>query len=100
MKIKKWVEFSEEVEISIDYTDVRAAITEAFSRITPDPDEQHPCRFDVINSFNNIGTFFAAITDEQILLMLPGQRKVIADFLGRQAERIARLEEKGDTPHD
>ena len=90
MRITKWVDFGgNEVDIDIDMNDVRAAMSEAFSRVATDPlGEELPTRRDVINAFNVIAKFFDALLDEQIQDLTIAQRAIINAFLLKTAERF------------
>jgi hypothetical protein len=89
MRIKTWVELSQEVEVSIDIHDIRGALAEAFNHVTEDrPCEELPRAADVARAFNEIGTFLNAVTDEQIALLKPGQRRVIGEYLAKQVPRF------------
>jgi len=92
MRISKWVDFGAEVDIEIDFHDVRAALGEAMARVTEERFEEGfeevPTRFDVARALDSIGTFFNALTDEQIGLLTDAQQKLCADFLEWNAGRF------------
>lgn len=89
MKVTKWVDLGQEVEIEIGADDIRAALGEAFGRVTSDPlGEEGPSRSDVVACFNSIAGFLNAITDEQITKLNYLQRVVIGKFLRKHAERF------------
>jgi hypothetical protein len=52
VRISKWVDFGAEVDIDIDFNDVRSAITEAVYRVSGDPS-----RFDVERALNAVACF-------------------------------------------
>ncbi len=93
MKISKWVDMGQEVEIDIDVDDIHSALAEAFSNITEDRlGEEKPTTRDVLRVFNTIAQFLKAITDEQIAGMAPVPAGVVATFLDLQAQRYKTTE--------
>jgi hypothetical protein len=89
MKVTKWVDFGQEVDVDIDATDIRCALAEAFAVVTRDRfEEDGPSRNDVLHAINNIGAFLKALTDEQIALLNEHQRSLTAEFLQVQADRF------------
>jgi len=89
MKVRKWVDMGQEVTIEIGVDDVRAALAEAFAVVTEDRlGEPRPNRAEIAMTFNSIGTFLRAITDEQIGILNPQQRELICKFLTEQAARF------------
>ena len=86
MTVKKWVECSQEVEVSIGADDVRCALTEAFARVPRDIDD-HPHRHDITDALNSIAQFLRAMTDEHIALLTEAQRKTVREFLLSQGAR-------------
>lgn len=88
MRVSKWVDFGTEVEVLIDANDVRAAVREAWDRVTMDRlGEDGPTRAEVLRTLNDTGVFLKAITDDQIQDMTSAQRQTIWAFLLQQAER-------------
>lgn len=89
MKVTKWVEFSQEVEIEIGADDIRCAVSEAFGRVNARDIDDSPNRYDVSQALNSIGTFLNGLTDEHISLLSPAARQTVAAFLGKHAERFS-----------
>lgn len=91
MKVSKWVDFGQEVEVELSMEDVRAALSEAFHEVTREDrlGEPGPTNGEVMMAFNNLAGFLRAFTDEQIAQMKPAQREVIGKFLAEQAARYA-----------
>lgn len=89
MKVSKWVDFGQEVEVELSMEDVRAALNEAFYEVTREDrlGEPGPTNGEVMMAFNNIGGFLRALTGQQIAQMKPTQREVIGKFLAEQATR-------------
>ena len=87
MKVSKWVESSQEVEIEIGADDISIALSEAFARVPRDCDD-HPNRNDVLSAFSSIGRFLAAFKDEHIAELNDAQRKMIREFLLKQGGRF------------
>ncbi len=89
MKITKWVDFGQEVEVNIGADDIRAALAEAFAVVTKDRlGEGGPSRNDVLTALNYIGTFLGALTDEQIGLLNFQQRVIIQGFMLKASNRF------------
>jgi len=98
VKIKKWVDMGQEVDVEVGVDNIRAALQEAFSVVTTDRlGEPGPNRADILMALNNIGTFLKAITPAQISLLNFGQCDVIWKFLSDQAARFKVTEENGYT---
>jgi hypothetical protein len=90
MKISKWVDMGQEVEVEICAQDIRAALSEAFSVVTCDPlGEEGPNRNDVLIALNGMAAFLNALTEDQIATLLLGQRPIIQAFLLKAAARFA-----------
>ena len=87
VKVKKWVELSEEVEVQIDINDIRSALAEALQVIV-DSDEW-ASRYDVKRALNSISEFFDALTDEQIDLLEEKPRQMVHAYLAKAADRFA-----------
>jgi hypothetical protein len=82
MKVTKWVEFAEEVEIEITGADAMAAVLD-------DGCSDDPLELRLLRVVNKAGTFLRALSDEQIRTLLNDDvRKIIADFFQIQAERF------------
>lgn len=93
MKVSKWVDMGQEVEIEIGIEDVRIAMCEAFHVVTRDNlGEPGPANGEVMRAFNNLATFLRAFTDEQITQLKPEPREVIAQFLNEQSKRFGRIQ--------
>lgn len=89
MKVRKWVDFGQEVEVNIGADDIRAALAEAFETIAGDRlGENGPNRNDVCMALNNIAGFLNGITDQQIGLLYPTQRSTVEQFLLKAAQRF------------
>jgi hypothetical protein len=87
MRVEKWVDFSQTVEIEIGADDVSAAISEAFAKVERDIDDT-PNRHDVLRCFTHIGTFLNAVKEEHIALLTDVQRKTIREFLNKNGARF------------
>lgn len=93
MKVSKWVDMGQEVEIEVGVDDIRGALAEAFARVTNDRlGEDGPTAQEVMFAFNSIAQFLRAITNEQISHMNVHQLATIAGFLDTQAKRYAQAE--------
>ena len=89
MKVSKWVDMGQDVEVEIGADDIRYALSEAFSRVIQDPlGEAGPTRKDVTRALNDIATFLNALTDPQIDLLNLGQRSAVHAHLLKTAERF------------
>jgi hypothetical protein len=89
VKLSKWVDMGQEVEVEIGVDDIRAALGEAFEVVTRDPlGEEGPSRFDVIRALNMIGAFLNALTDEQIALLTDPVRRNVQTYLAKTSERF------------
>jgi hypothetical protein len=90
MKVSKWVDMGQEVDVEIGADDIRCALAEAFAVVTEDRlGEEGPNRNDVTYALNSIGAFLKALTDDQIALLGKPSRKLIKEFLETQAKRFA-----------
>ena len=88
MKIRKWVDFGQEIQIEIGIEDVRGALAECFKNVMADRlGEDGPSVVEVLRTFSCVGTFLSALTEEQISAFNDSQRKVIFAFLTEQASR-------------
>ncbi len=97
MKVFKWVESAQEVEIEITTDDIRAALAESFSEITADRlGEDGPRRSEIVQAFNLVGQFLNAVTDDQVRQMLPNQIGLIAAFLTAAGARYEALKARGE----
>jgi hypothetical protein len=88
MKITKWVDMGEEVEVEVSTEDIRAALAESFAEVTKDLLGELPSTFPVVSALSDIGKFLRALSDEQIALLNPAQRRVVGQFLAEQAARF------------
>ena len=77
MKVKTFIEYSDEVEVDIDREDLVAAFRES-----PDPGETW------LTVLNRFGFALRAIPDATIAALTEGQRRTIATFLTEQAHRF------------
>lgn len=84
MKITKWVDMSQEVEVEIGIDDVRAALAESFAEVAKDFSGTAA----MLLAFNRIGTFLRAVTSEHINMLEAHQRQTIGNFLAEQAKRF------------
>ena len=78
MKIRKWVESSQEVDVDVCLEDVQQMIYEADLSTRA-----------VLEMLNRIGLCLKAVPGEIIREFNEAQRKVIRDFLAEQAKRYA-----------
>ena len=85
MTIKKWVEFSQEVDVEIGGDEVALAFQEAWGRI--DDIDGVPNRQAIIRAIGRVGTFFKALSDAQIADLYVKQRETIRKFLETEAVR-------------
>lgn len=90
MRISKWVDMGQEVEIEIGMDDIRAALSECFERATRDElYDEGPNRQHIVYAMNTLGTFLRALTDRHIDCLTHEQRRVIEAFLTEQSKRYA-----------
>jgi hypothetical protein len=90
MKISKWVDMGQEVEIEIGVDDIRASLSECFERATGDElDGDGPNRHQIIYTIDALAKFLRAMTDRHIDCLTHEQRKVIETFLAEQSKRYA-----------
>jgi signal recognition particle GTPase len=78
VKIRKWVESSQEVDVDVCLEDVQQMIYEADLSTRA-----------VLEMLNRIGLCLKAVPGEIIREFNEAQRKVIRDFLAEQAKRYA-----------
>lgn len=97
MKVTKWVDFGQDVEVDIDVDDIRGAINEAFSE-TEQRLEQAVNVHDILRAFSNIGSFLKAFSDENIARLNDSQRKIIGGFLQDAGARFLAQQPIGDRP--
>jgi hypothetical protein len=89
VKINKWVDMGQEVEVEIGADDIRIALAEAFAVVTQDRlGEEGPNRFDIMRALNAIGAFLNAMTDEQIALLSDAVRHQVQTYLAKASERF------------
>lgn len=89
MRVSKWVDMGQEVEIEIGMEEIRAALSECFAVVTDDRlGEEGPNRAEVAYALNSVGTFLNALTIEHIGKLNSAQRETIRIFLLTQAERF------------
>jgi hypothetical protein len=90
MRVRKWVDFGQEVDVEIGMEDVRAALSESFGEVTQDRlGEPGPNRGELTSALSHIATFLRALTAEHIALLNAEQRKVVKGFLSDSAERFS-----------
>jgi hypothetical protein len=90
MRVSKWVDFGQEIDIDIELNDVTAAIAEAFERVTKDRFDEGPTSKDVTRAINLCGMFLKAVTDEQISMLSPQACDLVVSFLREHADRYER----------
>lgn len=78
MKIKKLVTVTDEVEIDIDKEDIIDALSDNDGFVDP---------IEALKFINEISKCFNAVSDKIIIKMYNEPRKLIADYLRRQAKR-------------
>jgi len=83
--IKKWVDFSQEIDVEIDGREVALAFREAWDVVTHNDDV--PRRDDIIRAIGKVGTFLNALTDEQIADLNIKQRETVRKFLETEVIR-------------
>lgn len=89
MKIRKWVDFGQEVDVEIGMEDIRSALGEAFSNVTADRlGEERPNRGNVARALNSIAGFLNALTDEHVALLSSAARSTVRTFLVKAADRF------------
>jgi hypothetical protein len=88
MKVSKWVDFGQDVEVDISINDIAGAIAEAWGRVVNLYLDEQPTRNEVITAMSRSLQMFKALTDEQIANLTPEQRAVIAKNLAETAERF------------
>lgn len=91
MKISKWVDMGQDVDVEIGVDDIRDALTEAFAQITEDESwagGSIPNSDDIVRVLADIGSFLRALTDDQIALLNPAQRTLVETFLREHACRF------------
>jgi len=87
MKVTKWVECSQEVEVQIGADDIRIALSEAFGAANQNLEEAVNIH-DILGAFQCIGAFLLAFTQEQIDMLNAKQRATIGAFLEEQGDRF------------
>ena len=98
MKVTKWVDMGQEVEVDVGVDDIRSALAEAFAAVTEDRlGENGPNKNDVLLALNSMAAFLNALTDGQIGLLTLGQRITVESFLTRVAARFKISTEMGKT---
>ena len=96
MRIYKWVDMGQEVEIEIGADDIRLALAEAFAAVTTEDHKwiggEVPNQNDVMKALNSIGAFLKALTDDQIDMLSEPALKICGSFLEEQSKRYSRAE--------
>lgn len=88
MKISKWIDMGQEVEIEVGMEDIRCALAECFSKITSDRLGEAPAnQAEISMAFSTLAEFLRAVTDRQIDTLTHAQRKIIETFLSDQSKR-------------
>lgn len=88
MKITKWIDMGQEVEIHISAEDIRIALSEAFSEATKDKLGEDDNQHDILLAINSMACFLNAVEQHQIDAMKFGQRLTIEKFLRGAADRF------------
>ena len=89
MKVTKWMDMGADVEVNVTSEDIRIALSESFEHVRYDRlGEPGPGRWDVTQALNDIATFLNALTDTQICILTTSQRKSVASYLSKQAQRF------------
>ena len=76
MRIKKWIDIEQEIDVDISVEDITVALAE-------DPDTTTR----IMNGLNQAAEFMKGISDEMIGEMRVAQRIIIGQFLEKQADR-------------
>ena len=76
MRISKWVQFDQDVEIDLSAEDIQTIF---------DNDESSLAY--VLYGLNNVACFLKGVSDQKIGEMSEAQRKEVVNFLSTQAER-------------
>lgn len=100
MRISKWVDMGQEVEIEIGADDIRLALAEAFATTSGGVLGEVPTKHDVTRSLNSIGAYLNAMTEEHIAKLSAGERKIIGEFLAKNAARFQHAEAIPDHPEE
>ena len=82
MKILKWIEHQEEIEIDISHEDISILWREAYSEAPKDVEQA------ILSNLNSIAGFLKDIPDEVIDGFSDSTRKIVATFLKEQGQRI------------
>ena len=91
MRITKWVDFGQEVEVSIGSDDIRLALAEEFEAVT-DQDIEPVTPKAILRMVNICAQFLKALTDAQIVSLETEPRKLVGKFLAEQSVRFAPIE--------
>lgn len=90
MKVTKWIDMGQEVEVEVTTADIRDALEEGFSGITQDRlGEPGPSANEVHQVLNDIGRFFNALTDEHIRTLSASARQIVGAYLAKAANRFS-----------
>uniref|UniRef100_A0A6H1ZNW0 Uncharacterized protein n=1 Tax=viral metagenome TaxID=1070528 RepID=A0A6H1ZNW0_9ZZZZ len=76
MKITKFVQFDQEVDIELSSEDVQAIF-----------DSEPDSLPNVLYGLNTVATFLKGVSDSKIAEMTDGQREVVSKFLSTQSDR-------------
>lgn len=88
MKITKWVDMGQEVEIHISAEDIRIALSEAFSEATKEKLGEGDNKHEILLALNSIAGFLNALEQHQLDSLTLAQRLVIEKFLRDAADRF------------
>lgn len=91
MKVSKWVDMGQEVEIEVGVEDIRGALAECFARVTDDNylGEREANRAEISMAFSTLAEFLRAVSERQIDMLTHEQRRIIKQFLVEQGERYS-----------
>jgi hypothetical protein len=88
MRVSKWVDMGQEVDIDIGVDDISEALSEAFANVNETPFDERPNAATVTRALNHIGGFLRGFKDEHLAMLTEAQRKVVGNFLLEQANRF------------
>lgn len=95
MRVSKWVDFGQEIEIEFGMEDVKIALGEAFGKVGEDrtfrdlgEGEPHSPHH-ILDALNSVGRFLNSFKDEEIAILNDAQRETISKFLAKASEHFA-----------